>query len=274
LLNLPGSLSRVGLLSFVFSLYLIARRTRLAWALPVFVASAGLVLLDGSRTSTALALLGIVYVVVALMLEDGWRSSLSVGLAGLCLALLGLGAAYLMDEDILLSALVRLSSLGDEGVSLAAIDPDRYYMNQVSWQQIGASWFVGSGLHSILVPVNGVLTTIHNTYLQLWAEVGLVALLGFVVVAFAWLPSLPTTLRVVLHIRSIPDRAIAHNALFFAFCFPIASMFHPVSTEWSEWLPLLVAYTVLHRIQIHAANEPRGSALERDHRYAPPRAIA
>jgi hypothetical protein len=259
LLNLPGSLSRLGLLLLVFAVYLLAHARHVLMAGSVYLASCLLVMVDGSRTSVSLLVLGHIVALGIVIVERRSRALIFLPLLALALWIAISAAISFSQEDMLPSALQRIATAMEDEASLANVDPVREFMNEQALRQAFQAPFMGSGLNTLLIPIQGIPSTVHNTYLQLWAEVSVLAMAGFVLLAFAWLPAVGRTLRALAGLERPLDKAVGYNAFYIALCFPLAALFHPLSTEWTEWLPLIVAYSIWHALQLARARSTAGA---------------
>jgi len=78
-----------------------------------------------------------------------------------------------------------------------------------------------------------------------WADLGLLGLVAYVWLVWGWLWWAP---RVLERIRCSADpewRAIHYNALFLLLFYALAAFFHPLSTEWSEWVIFIIPYALV-----------------------------
>src|SRR5438128_6035513 len=100
-LNLPGSLSRLGLLLPVFCLYLLTHLRHLPLAVALYVASCLLVLVDGSRTSVSLLLLGHLVGLGIVTAEHRGRALAFLPLLAVALGLAFFLAITFTQEDVL-----------------------------------------------------------------------------------------------------------------------------------------------------------------------------
>ena len=83
--------------------------------------------------------------------------------------------------------------------------------------------------------------SVHMTYLQIWADLGIFGLLAYLWVTCGWAPQLRRAFLAVRSIGSAEERAIYYNAVFILMFFVFSGFFHPVSTEWSEWIAFAIA---------------------------------
>src|SRR5260370_3207894 len=89
---------------------------------------------------------------------------------------------------------------------------------------------------------------VHMTYLQVWADMGILGLVGYVWLTWVWLQKIRVLICGIERLPGIQDRAVYFNAIFILFFFLFSSFFHPFSTEWSEWIAFVVALTLFHDV--------------------------
>ena len=252
LLNFPGSLSRLGVAVWTFAAYLaFKRRSRKYFAL--LTASTALIYLDGARTAAILVVLGAVFLFLVFGAEAG-RLKIAV-LSGLCvIGLIVTGAVFLSTQGILggtaqtgaLSRFKVSSDSAQEGVAaLEAADVARFRMFQDGIDAVQAHPFLGTG---ILTTTSDTLIgpmVIHMTYLQVWADLGVLGLIAYAWLIWGWIPRVPSLWRRVQHLADPERKALYHNALFLLFFNGVAAFFHPLSTEWSEWILFIIPYALV-----------------------------
>jgi O-antigen ligase len=259
-LSWPGSLSRVAGSVWVYAAYLVVKRRSPA-ALALLAASTFLVYVDGSRTVLLLLLLGALFVVVALAVEAG---QLRRGLLRAALvAAIGCGAVFLVinysgvlsgdttveDQGAIGRFRLLINTFEATGVeNLGSADVVRYQMLQDVLDAIRAHPIFGTGIETTVTETKiGPMGT-HMTYLQVWADLGLLGFLSYIWLVWGWLPWVPRVLR---RVRGLPDpveRAVYYNALYVLLFYAVAGFFNPLSTEWSEWVLFIVAYALVWRV--------------------------
>jgi O-antigen ligase len=112
---------------------------------------------------------------------------------------------------------------------------------------------------------------VHNAYLQVWADMGLAGLVGFCGLVLGWIALVPRWISRIRQYHDPVKRAYYYNAMFLLLCVALFYMFHPISTECSDWIRFGAASAILGELGITA----RGSAANsiRERRPGPRRAI-
>jgi len=252
----PGSLWRVAGSVWVYAAYSLVKR-RSPISLVLLAMSTFLVYMDGSRTALLLVIVGALYVVLVLAAEAGQLlHAVMVGAMGLGLILLGIAYSGVLSGDA--SAEERgavgragwlVNSVQASGVEgFATADVIRYQMLQDVVGAIRAHPVLGTGIETTVTEtIVGPMGT-HMTYLQVWADMGLLGLAAYIWLVWGWIPWVPRVLRRVQALTDPAHRAIYYNAIYVLFFFAVAGFFHPLSTEWSEWVIFIVAYALVWEV--------------------------
>jgi len=266
--NYPGSLWRLGIMVFVFSAYaLYWRRGFYYWIL--FVASLILIYADGSRTGALMVLLASIYVGFLTFMERRRRL-----ITIMVWAASGLGGSLLVGMMLLGSE--SMASLLPQRVvdfywglvfgGLESVDLERLQMLQVAWQNIVEHPFWGSGIGTTRSETYEGLMVVHNSYLQVWADLGLLGLFAYTGLVLGWILWFP---RFLLHVRQQTDpmlRGFYYNAAFLLFFYAFSGMFHPLSTEWSEWITFVLPYA-LYAEALRIPLKDNESTFQRGHNH-------
>lgn len=249
-MNAPGSLWRVGIVTLVYGAYLLyVERPFPIRGFVLFACSATLIYADGSRTAMFLIPLSVVYLGFVLLRETKTHAD-TLRLA--CLVIIGVFAAGLfLDARSRMfgtysdnaDALTRFTQFSDQLSSdgLVNSDPVRYEMVRSTLDRIKEQPFFGRGIGQTRVNTDAGPMVVHMTYLQLWADLGIFGLLAYLWVICGWTPRLRRALVAIGRYGSARDRALYYNAVFVLMFFVFSGFFHPVSTEWSEWIAFAVA---------------------------------
>jgi O-antigen ligase len=256
ILSYPGGLWRVAMTVWVFAMYLcIKRRSLTYWGL--LAGSTALIYLDGARTAILLLLAGALYLIFVLANEAGqFKRALFVG--GLGLGILAVVVAYSgiisgqrgSEQGPGVGRVQQLtSSVEEQGIEgLNAADAIRFQMLQDVVEAIRDHPLLGTGIgtttsESVVGPM-----VIHMTYLQVWADMGLVGLTAYVWLMWGWIPWIPTVLRRIRDISEPAKRALYYNAVFLLLLYGLVGLFHPLSTEWSEWIIFIIPYALFWEV--------------------------
>jgi len=255
--NYPGSLWRCGALILVYSLYLAFGAPAERWrCVPLLAESLLLIGADGSRTALLLMPLALGTVVWAKATEPGSSPRLRKALVAVTAAA-AIGAAGVIgwagraaaggetDGGLARVGLLFLyvSQYGLDGFSGA--DATRVAMVVDSLDAIAEHPILGSGIGTTTSGTDVGPMPVHMTYLQVWADLGLLGLVSILVLMLA---PIMLARRVLKRVRKLPapvERALQYNAAFLVALYAFSALMHPLSTEWSEWLLYLVPLGIL-----------------------------
>ncbi|WP_135257489.1 O-antigen ligase family protein [Thermus caldilimi] len=249
LLNYPGSLWRVGMLVIVWAMYEVWNgQKKLYWGL-VLLGALALIYLDNSRTGAILAILAFLYTIFVLSLE---RKTPGTGLVFGVLIGVSLLTWSIASRELGVSGLLLQRAAESLNIALSRgfedVDPTRYKMIQVALQRIKETGLLGGGIGTTRAETDEGPMVVHNTYLQVWADLGLMGFLSYVGLVVGWILWIPHFFIRVQAIPNISDRAVMYNALFLLLFYAISGLFHPLSTEWSEWITFILPYAAFATI--------------------------
>jgi hypothetical protein len=248
-LSYPGALWRIAITAWMYAAYLMFQRFSVK-LLGLFLASTLLVYLDGARTSMMMLGLGVLCLVVILGVEAGHLclTFIAVQIVAVILfagsTILGVGPS--LQQGALARMTGTLSSVANLGMDgLGQADTSRTDMLHDVVHAIEAHPVWGTGILSTRTETPTGPTVVHITYLQVWADLGLLGFLAYPWLVWGWLPWLPLALRRIRAMSDDRDRALYYNAVFLLFVFGLAGFFHPLTTEWAQWIPFLVPYALV-----------------------------
>lgn len=254
LLDYPGSLWRVGILTVCWSAYLLVVGERPLRHLALLAASLALIYFDGSRTGFLLCLVAAPFVVSVRIMEARSLASrlATVGAAVALVLTLVAGwnwAVSRRDASQASGTLGRIALLASsakfEGVAaLVAADPTRARMLQAGVTVLREARLVGTGMQTTRIDTEEGFMVVHMTYLQVLGDLGLLGFVCYVWLTLGWIPWLPRALANVRHLPSAFERAVYYNAIFLLLFFALAGLLHPLSTEWSEWVTFIIPYAL------------------------------
>jgi O-antigen ligase len=253
ILNYPGELWRVGITVWVFAAYLLIKRRSVA-SLGLWVASTALVYLDGTRTGILLLFVGALYLLFVLAVEAGrLKRALTISATGLGILAGVVAYSGILSGQVGGGAVGRFSELAvsveAEGFKgLDAADAIRFQMLQDVLEAIRAHPVLGTGFETTMTESIIGPMSIHMTYLQLWADLGLLGFVAYVWLMWGWLIWVPRVLRRVRAFSDPARRAIYYNAMFLLVVYGSIGFFHPVSTEWSDWILFIVPYALVWEV--------------------------
>jgi O-antigen ligase len=253
-INFPGTLWRVSASVWVFAAYLLVRRRSLS-ALALFAGSTLLVYADGARTALVLLVAGAIFLVLVLAAEAGHlRRALIISVAGLAVVAGAVAYSGILsgqdggDEEGALGRMQQMASNFAQGTfeeGLLESDIVRFQMLLDVVNAIRTHPILGTGIGTTVSDTVLGPMPVHMTYLQVWADLGLLGLLAYIWLVWGWIAWLPRSLR---RIRTLPSpalRAAYYNAVFLLLMFGLAGFFHPLSTEWTEWILFIVPYAMV-----------------------------
>ncbi|WP_119342087.1 O-antigen ligase family protein [Meiothermus hypogaeus] len=259
--NYPGSLWRVGILVVVLAMYALLHKCRSAYFALLLAAALVLIYFDSSRTGALLLFLAFVFLAFIILWER--RQSLLAGVISIMtiLAILGLlGFIFYNNQELVRQILPQRVVQTFEAIFIGnyeEADHTRYEMLQAAQAQIRQNPLWGIGIGNTRVDTNEGLMVVHNAYLQVWADLGIMGLIAYVGLVLGWLIWLPSFFRCV-HWRVDPiERGLYYNAVFMLFFYAFSGLFHPISTEWSEWISFILPYALF--AQVFSKDEVRNA---------------
>lgn len=248
-LNYPGALWRLGITCWMFALYLCIRRFSI-WSFSLLLVSTSLVYLDGARTALLLLAVGGGYVIASLGLRG--RRPVKIILIGLSVVVLfvTISEGMFSQQDGAIARMVKTVSsvAASGGDGFGAADIARFTMLQDVITAIHNHPVLGTGIGSTTTNTMAGPMVIHISYLQIWADCGVAGFIGYVWLVWGWLPFLPEAINRIRHLADARERAIYYNALFLLVVFGLTGLFHPLSTEWAQWIPFIVPYGLIWHI--------------------------
>lgn len=281
ILNYPGSLARLGVLGFAGSAYLALRARNYLKDAVLAGASSLLVYLDGSRSGLlALALLvcffllvvmrerarDIVTVALPRMLFIAGASALTIALfSNLTLWMSApsrqqpttngtsvhtpepSAASVISQRASVPRAEVTASNIVRDGLvaGLEKSDAGRFSMIKAGLKAASNHFILGSGMGSTALMTPSGPMDVHLTYLQLWGDLGFAGLVAYLFLIGGWVTTLPRTVK-WLGSGSLQQRAMGYGAILMLVFFAYNGLFHPFSTEWSEWATFLIPVGIYH----------------------------
>ena len=146
----------------------------------------------------------------------------------------------------------------DRGLTdyLRRIDPARYGAMLASLDTIRRNPLVGAGLGSTRAPGNQTDITVHNAFLQAWADLGLLGLSGYCWLTLAPLATAPVLIR---RARSLPravSRAEYQGAVVSLAFFLLWGLFQGIGVDPSAWLFFLLPWVYHLRLVSAQARTP------------------
>lgn len=273
LFNSPGTLGGVGLGVLVYGLYLLFRTRRDIHGALLVSCALALVYLENSRTTTLLAILGVGFFIASWMWER-WGSMRRAIVISL-LALVGLSiVVFALDLPIphRFERMVRLVMEEGLAAGLAESDPVRADMMRTAMEAVSRFPLLGSGMGTLGVETKVGWIQVHMAYLQMWADAGLLAFVGFVWLALGWVIWMPAAMQRLQKEKGSENNALTYNAIFMLIALALANLFHTYSTEWAQWLPYLTSVSFLYNTASKSRGVVRDEFQRRDRDVQPTQA--
>ncbi|MED1919386.1 O-antigen ligase family protein [Bacillus thuringiensis] len=308
-LNYPGSLSKVGVVVYVYAAFQLFNRTALSISnIMLLIASVFIVYFDGSRTSEITLLLGTIFLFVILLIEyvkNISRPKFSSMVVSVLVLALVLSVSKVSVDKITLSIETKraielakieaakeaelakqkpvqpstdsnavkqeevstppvevptsdelkqsndrtgsvFANLSTNGIlaGIASSDPIRFQMIITALDEIVSHPWVGQGIGTTKYQTATGPIVVHNAYLQTWADLGILGLLALLGLYFGWIIKLPTVMRHIQGSINVRERSLYYNSIFILLYMSFSALFHPISTEWSEWIMFIIASAI------------------------------
>jgi O-antigen ligase len=259
ILNPPGSLWRVGLMTLAIGpLSLVTKTSSRPRAILLTGCSLLLLAFDGSRTGTLILFMLGGFLLWALLVRpwaplSAFRRPALVALLGIMIPLLTL-ATSAVGRSGMTDVLQRLGMtriipvLGGDRDDSGLLEADRFrsQMWHDAIDQIKSSPVIGVGMGTTQSATGGMISqtpgvpamTVHMSYLQVWADAGILAAASYFMLVVG------TLLHNVKRLRNAcsPETWVAiAGGVFLLSAIAVAGVFHPLSTELSEWVAFIVA---------------------------------
>ena len=253
LLNFPGSLARLGFLALCYAAYMV-----LAWRQPLrhlalLGACAALIYYDGSRTAWLLLAVLVPFVLFIRFTERRGRPSrlgrlAAVGVSLGAVLVVIAGWRWVQRQTEVPSGSGAIARIGQLAVNvrvygaagLAIADERRARMLEIGMDAFRRAPFIGTGVGTTQADTDIGLMVVHMTYLQIIGDLGLLGLFAYLWLVLGWLPFLPRAWRSISRLPNPESRAPYYNAIFLLGAFALSGLFHPLSTEWTEWIMFVV----------------------------------
>ena len=295
-LNVAGMLWKTGFMVLPGLVYLYLRSSQIRW-LFMSMAAAAIIGLDGSRTGTIFVFLFLLVFLPFYWRHRQWQFSTLLRASVLGLVVIGglmfvrpIVDIYLSEEPAIASldriyerSFERFAGLIDvaeeqgsslnttdqvkRGVEQSEITPitgnDKVRMAMITsgFEQVRRSPLFGSGIGATSVMTTAGPMVVHMTYLQVWGDYGL-----FGALLFTTLMSFPIWVIgrrasfMRLHNLSLTEGAGLVCAVVIVVSYPLYGLLHPLSNEFSEWAPYLLAFgVILNTLPKRSGNIQHGS---------------
>ncbi|WP_434643711.1 O-antigen ligase family protein [Thermoanaerobacterium thermosaccharolyticum] len=245
--NMPGSLYKPGIFILPYILYILLNKFSVNYLI-LLITACGLIFFDGSRSGFIGLIIAILYIIMIYLSENVKFHSINIKKLNYYIILNTIFIILLIViiNENLIPGLDRidmfLNKIYNYGLISGTIhsDPVRYQMIQKAINHITSSPIIGDGFG--VTNVNGIV--IHNTYLQSWADMGILGFISLILLYFSWLLILPKVINKIRYIKDFRYRGLIYNSIFSLFLYDLLGLFHPMSVEPSEWITFFVPYTI------------------------------
>ncbi|MFB5086100.1 O-antigen ligase family protein [Psychrobacillus sp. PGGUH221] len=253
ILNYPGSLVKIGSLAFFLNIMLVVFTKKFIYFI-MMTLSLVIVYMDGSRTGMLLIILTLILVPIFYIVGN-FKDKIKVIIVPVLVVFL-FTVAILINIKLFLGTRIGesiLSILNSESLSvgLEAIDPARYMMLIAALEKIIENPLVGTGAFTtVAIYTDGSSMVVHNTYLQAWGDFGLLGVLSLTLISCGWIYLLPNALKKIQVINNGFMKAIFCSSIMMLLYYVLSGLFHPYSTEFSEWMTFILpmtAYLTLYK---------------------------
>ena len=207
------------------------------WAiLPLALVAGAVNVLDGTRTGFLILVLGGVVGAGLAVWRGKHRPQVIIGAVLAAIILFGL--LYLTSNTFgnraagVFSQTIQLLGSGDT-FSLERLDGNRQRQMETALGTISEMPFQGKGWLANL-SVDGYV--IHNVFLQTWADLGLLGIVLYIAIFT------PAFMMARQWLKNGSGHDFMVLPLSIVFCYLFSNLFHPISTELTEWV--LVAFSL------------------------------
>lgn len=119
-------------------------------------------------------------------------------------------------------------------------------------EKIYSNPYFGTGAFTTVgVYEDGSSMVVHNTYLQLWGDFGLLGILGMALMLLGWLALIPKIMKQIQINKDMTENVLVCSSILMLTYFIGNGLFHPYSTELAEWIifiiPLAYCYNFYKR---------------------------
>ena len=248
-LAFPGSLVKIGTYGFYFNVMaflLLPKKQKLKHCLFILL-SLFVIYMDGSRTGMLLIALTLIFIVVCYVLFN-YRNKIKAIIFPLIVFFILTVGIVIAIPSILKSRIgvSFLNLLNSPTISsgLELVDSARFMMFKSAIQKIYDNPFIGTGAFTTVgYYEDGSSMVVHNTYLQLWGDFGILGLLGMCFIFLGWVAFLPKIMMKIQINKNEKENILVSSSVLMLLYFIGNGLFHPYSTELSEWITFMLPLT-------------------------------
>lgn len=248
-LSFPGSLVKIGTYGFYFNIMaflFLPKKQKIKHCLFLFL-SLFIIYMDGSRTGMLLIGLTFIFILVFYVLFNYRNKFKAIILPLIVFFILTVGVVIaipsLLKSRIGVSFLNLLNSPTISN-GLELVDSARFMMFKSAIQKIHDNPFIGTGAFTTVgYYEDGSSMVVHNTYLQLWGDFGILGLLGMCFIFFGWVAFLPKIMLKIQINKNVKENILVSSSVLMLLYYIGNGLFHPYSTELSEWITFMLPLT-------------------------------
>lgn len=253
ILAYPGTLVKIGAIGVYINLMAVFMNFKRKKLVPIIMLILGLfiIVMDGSRTGMLVIIFTsiifpILYFVVNI--KDKTRAVFIPFIFSLIFFMILILLSPLIIESRIGESLLKFYNVSSLSEALKSIDPTRYDMILAAFDKISSSPFLGSGAFST-VATEGTAKgmVVHNSYLQVWGDFGFFGLISIIFLYLGWIFMLPRVFKKLQIIGNSSVSSIICSAILLLVYFILNGLFHPYSTEFSEWITFIIPLTIIYQ---------------------------
>ncbi|MFJ7371329.1 O-antigen ligase family protein [Lysinibacillus sp. NPDC098008] len=249
----PGSLVKIGAWGFYFnilSLLLLEKKIQKINRLILLIMSLFIIYMDGSRTGM-LIIFATLFIILLIYFLINYRNKFKAFIVPIYVISIFLSGIIILLPDLLKSRVVKsiFNLFNSTSISkgLELVDSARFMMLKSAINKIYDSPIIGTGAFTTIgVYEDGSSMVVHNTYLQFWGDFGIFGILGLLLLYFGWLALLPKVFYKLQKNNNMQENILVSSSILMLLYFVINGLFHPYSTELSEWIIFIISLTYFY----------------------------
>jgi O-antigen ligase len=240
-INVFGILERGGSLLYPFALSGLLFFKRPLLSLLCLVMSLFIIIADGSRTALIyIFLVSLLIIAYALYYAPNKKHRLlliALSITGIVTVTIFAYQQLHQHSEIRLFQSIQDIASG----KIKSVDPARDKMFQYAVNKVLHSPLLGTGIGTTRVNVGSLGTMpVHNAYLEIWGDAGIVGLVGLMIMLLSWLYYLPKVLAKLRNASTNRKINLIGSIAIFVYCI-VDSMFNPFTDEWYIWFFYVMA---------------------------------
>ena len=257
ILAYPGSLVKIGTIGIYINLLSMLLNDKMGklFSLFMLILSLFIVVMDGSRTGMLVLILTMAIIPFQYFLvniKNKTRALLIPIFVSFSFFMILIMLAPFITTSRIGISFIKLFNAPSFSGALESIDSTRYEMILAAIDKIFSNPFIGHGAFST-IGKDGMV--VHNTYLQVWGDFGIFGIMALLSLYFGWIFMVPKISRNLQIIGLGFVGAMVCSSILMLFYFVMNGMFHPYSTEFSEWIIFIIPLTICYQFYKCDLNE-------------------